>query len=331
MLTSTVIAFVVIYVLEAIVIIVGNVFAIFVFGSQALYLRRTCILLINLAVADLLVGIAEPIVLGTEKFPKMKMAISKTKAVGQDEKSDKNMSSAFQLLASSMSVIFLALISLERVYAVLWPLRHRVTSTRVYIYSIVIVWAVGLCAAGLSVLPMHYKKVRRQYVTVAIHACLFIALLVICASYLKIRTRLRRTNPELDVHNRQVTERNLRFSRTIFLATAVSLLFWLPAFAVYTTRGFCPQCFPPPVVWFVNALHLANSLVNPFVYSFRMPIFKDALKKFSRKRGQNNEIRPSQVGRLAVCWEETLTPKMERTGHTSDINFTCNKITNDNV
>ena len=153
MLTSTVIAFVVIcvLVLEAIVIIVGNVFAIFVFWSQWLYVRRTCIFLINLAVADLLVGITEPIVIASEKLPRMKTAVSKIKAVGQHEKNIKNISSAFQLLASSTSVLFLALISLERVYAVLWPFCHRVMSTRAYVYSVVFVWSVGLCAAGLSV------------------------------------------------------------------------------------------------------------------------------------------------------------------------------------
>ena len=157
MLNSTAIAFVVIYVLESVLIIFGNAFTIFVFWTQKLHHKRTCFLLINLAVADLLVGVAEPIVLATEKIPRVK-------AVGGQETSIKNPSSALQLLASSTSVLFLALISLERVFAVLWPIRHRVLNTRAYIYSIAISWAVGICMGGLSVLSMYYYKVDGAYV-----------------------------------------------------------------------------------------------------------------------------------------------------------------------
>ena len=315
MLNSTAITFVVIYVLESVLIIFGNAFTIFVFWTQKLHHKRTCFLLINLAVADLLVGVAEPIVLATEKIPRVK-------ALGGQETSIKNPSSALQLFASSTSVLFLALISLERVFAVLWPIHHRVLNTSVYIYSIAIIWAVGICMGGLCVLSMYYYKVDRVYVFFAIHRCLFISLLVICASYLKIRNRLRYTTAEIaiEVNDRQSTEHNLRLSRTMFIVIAVSLLFWLPAFVVYTTIDFCLRCVSPPVVSFVNALHLANSMVNPFVYTFRMPIFKDALKKISQKRRQKIQITPGQAGRLGLNWEGSVTPQMERS-HTSDINL----------
>ena len=65
------ITFVVIFVLEAIIIITGNTFTVFVFWTQRTHLKRTCVPLINLAVADMLVGIAEGILLGREKFPRM--------------------------------------------------------------------------------------------------------------------------------------------------------------------------------------------------------------------------------------------------------------------
>ena len=288
MLNSTAITFIIVYLLEAVFIITGNSFTIFVFWKQRLHQKRTFLLLINLAVADLLVGISEPIVLSTGKFDKMTAITAKIKRAA-------NPSSALQLLASSTSVFFLALIALERVYAVLWPLRHRVTNTRVYIYGIVIVWVVGLCTAGLSLLSMYYRKVDKRYFTVSIHVFPFIALLVICGSYIKIRNRLRSTSGEIAPQTNRSTEHSLRHSRTMFIVIAASLVFWLPAFVVYTVREFCQQCFPPSVHWLVNALHLANSMVNPFVYTFRMPIFKDALNNFWRKRRQNLEVQPAQA------------------------------------
>ena len=175
MLKSTAITFIIIYALEALFMIIGNSFTMFVFWKQRLHQKRTCLLLINLAVADLLVGISEVILLCTGKFDKM------TAIPGKEKKA--SFLSALPLLASSLSLFFLALVALERVYAVLWPLRHRATNTRVYICGIVIVWAVGLFTAGLSLLPMYYSKVERRYVAVSIHVCLFMALLVICASY----------------------------------------------------------------------------------------------------------------------------------------------------
>lgn len=44
----------------------------------------------------------------------------------------------------------------------------------------------------------------------------------------------------------------------------------------------------------VNVLHLANSMVNPFVYSFRMPIFKAAFKE-RRRRPRSIELRAVDV------------------------------------
>ena len=138
-------------------------------------------------------------------------------------------------------------------------------------------------------------KGYQGYVTVTIHLCLFIAPLVICTSYVKIRNRLRCTPAELVPQTNRFTEHNLRLSRTMFIVIAASFVFWLPTFVVYTLKEFCQQCFPRSVHWLVNALHLANSMVNPLVYTFRMPLFKDALKKFWRKRRQNLGLQPAQA------------------------------------
>ena len=284
------IIFVVVYVVEVALIILGNAFTIFVFSTltRTSHIKRTCYLLINLAVADLFVGITEPIILGTSKFHKMTATTSNLKPLKARREPD--LPGAMQLFALSVSVFFLALISLERAFAVLKPLRHRVASTRIYIYSIVVVWAVGIFIFGLMALSFYYPKLERETVPIVVHFCLFISLLVICASYLKIRTRLSSTAPEVAVVNRrQTAEYNVRLSRTLFVVIALSLLFWLPAFAVYIGRDICKRCFHPYVMWTVNVFHLANSLVNPFVYSFRMPVFKEALEKLSRKRTRHIE------------------------------------------
>lgn len=99
--------------------------------------------------------IAEAIVLAIEKIPN-----------AGEEKPAQRPWAAFQVFVPGTSVMFLVLISLERVFAVSRPLRHRVTSPRVYTYSIVIVWGPGLCTAGLWVLTMYHPDINTLYATV---------------------------------------------------------------------------------------------------------------------------------------------------------------------
>ena len=131
--SSTSIFFVVIFALEAIMIVIGNTFTIFVFWNQRSRINRTYFLLINLAIADLLVGITELTVLGAFKF---EVTLESDGLLMQRQS---NPSVAFQLFFACTSVYFLALVSLERAFSVLWPIRHRSISSRVYIKSMVFV------------------------------------------------------------------------------------------------------------------------------------------------------------------------------------------------
>ena len=271
--TSTYITLLIIYTLEAVLIVFGNAFTIFVFWTERSRLKRTYFLLINLAVADLLVGITEFIIIGTAKSHNV------GEGYGFLMRSRANPIAAFILVFSGTSVYFLALISMERAFA--RPIRHRITNSRVYNCSIVIVWAVGLVVFGLTVLSFHYSDFVEEYVFLPFRTCLLISFLIICVSYLSIRTRLRAPpRAELDNRRYRSREHNLRFSKTVFIAIASSLAFWMPAFVVYSRREFCQRCFTPLVFWLVDARYLVNSMVNPLVYSFRMQIFKDALPKF---------------------------------------------------
>ena len=214
----------VIYTVQAIIIIVGNTFAIFVFWTQRCHLKRTYFLLINLAIADFLVGITELTILGT--------AISQitTDRYAVLRQSQSYPFVAFVLLSSITSVYFLALISLERAFAVLWPIRHRIADDGVYIKSIFVVWTIGLCFFALTLLSFHYPGVNKKYVFACTDTCLLISLLVVCISYFKIHNRLRAPSHELDTHSNQLREQNVRLSKTLFIAIASSLVFWMLAF-----------------------------------------------------------------------------------------------------
>ena len=285
MLAITSTALVIIRATEAVLIIVGNSLAIFVFWTQTFRQRRACLLLINLSAADLLVGVAESVMLATMKIP-----------IQGQEGDATSPFLPFLIFASCTSIFFLALISLERVCAVLWPFRHRVSSLNIYVCCIITVWFTGVVFGVLLLLSLYLKEVNRGYVSVIIHICLFVSFLVTCISYVKIRRRVICTSREQNTFNtrNRLDASNARLSRTLFGVLAISFLLCLPASVVYIAKAFCQSCVPRLLSRTVGSLRLANSMVNPLVYSFKMPAFKNALGRLRRRWRQNIEIRPAQ-------------------------------------
>ena len=187
----------------------------------------------------------------------------------------------------------LAIISMERVYAVLWPLRHRTLNTNVYLGGIAFVWAGGIFAAVLFNLVV-LRIVDSVPATIAINIPFLFALFTVGASYIIIRNRLRRTLPIFESQNRKNMERNIKLSKTLFIVISASLICWLPAALLYTVVRLCPSCILDSpkrlIMLIVLVLHLANSVVNPVLYSYRMPMFKEALRKlFSIQGHRENE------------------------------------------
>ena len=261
---------------ESLIIVIGNIFTIYVFWKHRTRLKRTSFLLINLAVADLLVGLVETIVLGTSKIP---LQFEEQRLVKWPVYTD--ILTATQGTLSLASVSFLALISLERAYALIWPLRHRVSSVRNYIYSAIFVWVAATSSATATSLVAVYVSLDYVPWTVTNCSIIFLCLVIICASYFTIRKRLNRRVPDLDmVHRRQNgSEQNRKLSRTLFIVIAVSLVCWIPGVVVYCIYCVCSECLPELLLSLATSLRLANSLINPIIYSFKIPMFRQTLTR----------------------------------------------------
>ena len=278
--TATIVLIVVLFatILESLIIIAGNIFTIFVFWKHRKKLKRTSFLLINLAVADLFVGITEPIALGALNIP------DHFKERNLDSAHDKNISAVFQVTFSFASLFFLVLISLECAYALIWPLRHRAASTKGYIYGATFAWVAGIFAGALTLLAV-YDILDFAYWILAIGCVMVSCVVTICMSYLAIRTRLNCKVPAItgSHHKQKEPQQNTKVSRTLFIVVTVSLVFWIPGIAVNCTYYLClkSRCVPLLVLHIFNWFHLANSLVNPIIYSFRIPMFRETFKRMN--------------------------------------------------
>ena len=135
---STIVIFTVIFFLEGVFTLAGNIFSIFTFWKHRAELKRTSYLLVNLAVANLLVTVDISFLVGSG------IKYLTTKRIIQDDWLFIMIFAldAFFRMALLLSVLVVAL---ERHYVVRWPFRHLNLNTRSYIVTILFIW---LTAAG---------------------------------------------------------------------------------------------------------------------------------------------------------------------------------------
>ena len=198
------------------------------------------------------------------------------------------------------SVAGIAVISLERMHATFRPFRHR--NIQKWAYGVIIAGVWILTAMTLIPYPLTslYGNLHRQWQLVfplyfgLSYCCL--CLFVICVSYTSIALKFwcGTRPPSHGAANRQ-----RKLTVTLFIMTLVSLLLWLP-YVVYTfvlrsglVRFFSLAHFRLRLSF--SLLYHTNSLVNPIIYTIRMPEFRRALLILFKRRQRQNAAIPLQA------------------------------------
>lgn len=268
--------------IQSLIVFVGNSLTIYVFWIHLNKLKRTSLFFINLAVADVFVGVTDLILTAT--LLQVQRNTGLFDAMANKTLTLEVMSSVlFQAMFSSVSVFCLAIIAMERAFAMIWPLHHRAASIKGYIHSVIIVWVAGIILSAVYLLVLYDLWEFRYY---AVTYCFIIAvsLVSICACYLAIRLKLNNKVPVINsAHNRKSAEQNKKLSKTLFIMVGASLLFWLPSLVLYSVNYFYQEILNYVSRQIVLMLHMTNSLVNPIIYSFRMPVFRETLKRMKAK------------------------------------------------
>lgn len=277
-----------VFALEMLITLMGNAIAIAVFWKQRSTLKRTCYLLISLAVADLLVGIGEIVHLFNNIFfyvTNSKSAIWESIVLLPD---------AF---AGSASLLFLTLISVERLNAIARPFHHRATNTRVYFYLIAVTWTLATAITFILFCSLILEIINLISPILSSASVLGICLVVILCSYLAIWKFKRNEVPGVPIERRK---QNKKLAVTLSIVTFLSVLTWLP-FIV----GIVIIIAVPEMGGVKNSLYdigrllqLANSSINPIVYYARMPEFKRQLRNMILKQKSHKEQRGRQLSTM---------------------------------
>ncbi|CAH3118282.1 unnamed protein product [Pocillopora meandrina] len=223
----------------ATLIVAGNILNIWMFFKLRRR-KRSSFLLIGLGVADLLVGgLAIPLfIAGFESA-----SITTWRVFN-----------IVDMFTSTSSIYTLAVISLERMFAIGWPLRHRTANFRIYICAISIPWIIAAIFIVLTISRVIYFLV------------LFPAtpLLVMCVAYFVI---WRKQKSPICNHNNIIRETKL--ANTLLLITGASVFTWLPFQIINILVNL--HVFPSfshlqLTVFIIRVLQYSNSFVKSFIH-----------------------------------------------------------------
>lgn len=260
---------IILYGVETFAIFLGNSFAIVVSWKRRFHSRKTSVVLINLSVADLMVGVS-----AVEDIISYICLLSKA-SCGKDWTAKYFILGEFSGCAS---ISFVVLVSLERLYAIVWPFLSRTTSSRTYMIAVGIVWLLSGAAPALALLSKSSEilpvEVYEWFGFVIMIACL----LTVSCAYALIWSYSKRKDPRLSQNNHK---RNKNLAKTLFIVTVLSLITWLPFAVVFNFSSIIESSSVINRV--TRCLQLGNSFINPIVYSLRMPVFREIVKNMFLK------------------------------------------------
>ena len=262
---------------EIFVIVAFNFITILVFLKNRSLRKRSMYLILNLAVADMLVGAFS----GSYIYLELGMMCNIWKV-----KYSIGLGLWLWNVFPIASLTNLAVISIERAHATFRPFKHRVVKKWVYGAIIAASWLLSVSLT--SYLQSTHKKRKGLYFYVW-NSFNAICLFVISVSYVSIAVKVSCGIPTQRHH---AVSRERKLTTTLFIVTLVSLLLWLPytvcSFLYFSTDIL--TSLSPSTNHLLNhvciIVYFANSLVNPILYATRMPDFRGALILLCRR----NEI-----------------------------------------
>ena len=190
----------------------------------------------------------------------------------------------------------IAVISSDRMHATFRPFKHRNIKKWAYGVTIASVWILtAIIVIPFPLIHLYLNSQQQWQLVFPVYlwrSYCFLCPIVICVSYTSIALKFwcGTRPPSHGAANRQ-----RKLTVTLFIMTIVSLLLWLP-YVVYTFVSFSVldtfslRTYLRLKLSFCLLYH-TNSLVNPIIYTIRMPEFRRAvLVLFKRRQRQNVAI-----------------------------------------
>lgn len=191
-----------------------------------------------------------------------------------------------------VSVAHVLLLTVDRLFAIMKPFRHKCIATRQRIrLAVLFLWLYYICF-GIMLLCL---KDRFFIVNIVFIVQMFITLQLTFCFYGVMVYRLRRNYKEWHqrilrgsvhvTHHEQYTHMEGRLVRSIAFVICFSLFFITPFFVLIFLLYFCRQCYFHPQMVFVfvgveTTLQFLISALRPLVYCWRISKYREIFRYY---------------------------------------------------
>ena len=280
--SSECIAWLTVYGIEAVAIVTLNALTAIIYLKERSLRKRSMYLVISLSVADIFFGgllIFDGWFLGSD---------CNFWTINLNRSSNFVITALFRLFPLA-SVTNLAAISLERTHATIRPFAHRLVKRKIFGAAVVIAWITAGLSSTISCINVYLDPVleHNPFFYISYLSFYSLCLFVILVSYTSIAIKIICANQP---QHHGATNRERKLTKTLLIVSAASLLLTLP-FIIFWILYSLSYTIPTNSTWFLLhsfsiLLFSANSLINPVLYTFRIPEFRRALFSLFRCRCQ---------------------------------------------
>ena len=268
-----------------------NAFVVYAVWRDPLKNLRTSpsnFILQSLAIADLLVGL---VLSPVNAYWLLALAVDEKLAFSLHV----TYSFATTLVGASCSHIML--LSIDRLCAVVAPLRYKAIVTRRRVrQALALVWCYFICFGIATVLFEN-----RFFVTSLVFAVqMNVFLNVTFYLYIFILYRLRKNykmwkrrilNNSVRVSHHIFSDKEMQLAKSMAIVIFTSLFIVTPFFVLTSLVYFCVPCYSYPKMLLVSTgleitFTYLNSVLNPFMYCWRLPKYREVWKRFVKETFQ---------------------------------------------
>ena len=301
---SLTIAQMIVYAILGIFILTGNALSLAVFLKTKTLRKRSYYLLISLSIADLLVGVSASVICVEDGLSLFYGTRNVLFSFWRD---------VTQYFPRMCSLFTIAIVAIERFWAVGFPTKHRSAGTRPYAVLIALPWALAVASTGLFISSGKgfISEHAFNFVDVVLSQVTLLTIIIAyCGLLKKMKNNSVRSNKP---QGNAIRERKLAV--TLFVVTLASLITIYPVNIYFLFEIFCSNLntrISKHLLIFLIALASSNSGINIVVYLLRIPEFKRAVfRMVSWKRRRSSRVACSTQMKDAAGSERPESVKPE--------------------
>ena len=265
-------------------------------GPQELLRNSFNCLVVNLAFADLVVGL---VVLTISTYVHLLEGLTNhpnlpVLPVGHIS----------YFICCTASTFSLTAMAIDRYIAVAYPVVYRNKITpRGAVTASICIWFISICLPLAFYFQIGFIKYAFVFANTAIVATLLIFFFSYIAIYRKLHVQFRMSShlqSGMNSYSAQIRaqEHEKRLAKTFVLILAAYLICYTPSCVIIYILNFCRGCSCITIHWFRDLQYVSiwfNSVLNPFLYSWKIPSFRDAvLASIPWKRSAGpNQVSPN--------------------------------------